>query len=64
MEKTLKPTLDAVLTRLATPPSTRSDCKDNSTGGAALNEVTQRIGRFGQREGLSHDRSDRTGFKQ
>jgi hypothetical protein len=31
-----------------------SDCEDDSTEGAALNQVTQTISRFGQREGLSH----------
>jgi hypothetical protein len=31
---------------------------------AALNQVTQSISRFGQREGLSHDRFDRAGLKQ
>jgi len=42
----------------------RSDCEDDSAEGAALNEVTQSISRFGQREGLSHDRFDRAGFQQ
>ena len=41
-----------------------SDCEDNPAEGAALNQVTQSISRFGQREGLSHDRLDRAGFKQ
>src|SRR5260370_41848778 len=41
-----------------------SDCEDDSAEGAALNQVTQRISRFGQREGLSHNRFDRAGFKQ
>src|SRR5260370_26659687 len=41
-----------------------SDCEDDSAEGAALNQVTQRFSRFGQREGLSHNRFDRAGFKQ
>src|SRR6266404_3817955 len=41
-----------------------SDCEDDSAEGAVLNQVTQSIGRFGQREGLSHDRFDRAGLKQ
>jgi hypothetical protein len=41
----------------------RSDCEDYPTERAALNQVTQSISRFGQREGLSHDRFDRAGFK-
>src|SRR5437899_9146122 len=41
-----------------------SDCEDDPAEGAALNQVTQSISRFGQRKGLSHDRFDRTGFKQ
>jgi hypothetical protein len=40
-----------------------SDCEDDSAEGAALNQVTQSISRFGQREGLSHDRLDRAGLK-
>src|SRR6266478_1195343 len=41
-----------------------SYCEDDSAEGAALNQVTQRISRFGQREGLSHNRFDRAGFEQ
>src|SRR6266403_5222337 len=41
-----------------------SDCEDDPAEGAALNQVTQSISRFGQREGLSHDRCDRAGLKQ
>jgi len=41
-----------------------SDCEDDPAEGAALNQVTQSISRFGQREGLSHDRFDRAGLKQ
>src|SRR3984893_8313093 len=35
-----------------------SDCDDNPIEGAALNHIMQSFGRFGQREGFSHDRSD------
>src|ERR1700726_3561060 len=51
----------------ATMPSSHqslSCCEDDSAEGAALNQVTQSISRFGQREGLRHDRFDRTGLKQ
>src|SRR5882672_7850289 len=41
-----------------------SYCEDDPAEGAALNQVTQSISRFGQREGLSHDRFDRAGLKQ
>src|ERR1700720_4628668 len=41
-----------------------SDCEDDSAEGTALYEVTQRISRFGQREGLGHNRFDRAGFEQ
>jgi molybdate transport system ATP-binding protein len=41
-----------------------SDCEDDPPEGAAVNQVTQSISRFGQREGLSHDRFDRAGLKQ
>src|SRR5437899_12255447 len=41
-----------------------SDCEDDPAEGAALNQVTQRISRFGQREGLSHNRFDRAGFER
>src|SRR5258708_37426346 len=40
------------------------DFEDDPAEGAAINQVTQSICRFGQWEGLSHDRFDRTGFKQ
>ncbi len=43
---------------------TMSCFEDDPAERAALNQVTQSIGRFGQREGLSHDRFDRAGFKQ
>src|ERR1700687_3539533 len=43
---------------------TKSCCEDDPAEGAALNQVTQSISRFGQREGLSHDRFDRAGLKQ
>jgi hypothetical protein len=39
-----------------------SDCEDDSAEGAALNQITQSISRFGQREGLSHYRFDRAGL--
>src|SRR5882672_6098579 len=41
-----------------------SDCEDDPAERAALNQVTQSISRFGQREGLSHDRFDRAGLKE
>src|SRR5205814_9000121 len=41
-----------------------SDCQHDPAEGTALNQVTQRISRFGQREGLRHNRFDRPGFKQ
>ena len=41
-----------------------SDFEDDSAEGAALNQVTQSSSRFGQREGLGHDRFDRAGSKQ
>src|SRR6267378_5920653 len=41
-----------------------SDCEDDPAERAALNQVTQSISRFGQWEGLSHDRFDRAGLKQ
>jgi hypothetical protein len=41
-----------------------SDCEDDSAEGTALNQVTQSGNRFYQWKGLSHDRLDRTGFKQ
>jgi hypothetical protein len=40
-----------------------SDCEDDPAEGTALNQVAQSFSRFGQREGLSHDRFDRTGLK-
>src|ERR1700730_9914841 len=45
-------------------PQSLSDCEDDSAEGAALNQVTQSIRRFGQREGLGHNRFDRAGFEQ
>src|SRR5713226_9617444 len=44
--------------------SSLSDCQDDSAERAALNLVAQSIGRFSQRECLSHDRFDRAGSKQ
>src|SRR2546426_6360742 len=41
-----------------------SDCEDDPAEGAAFYQATQSISRFGQREGLSHDRFDRAGLKQ
>src|SRR6202035_2247424 len=41
-----------------------SDCEDDPAERAALNEITKCISRFGQREGLSHNRFDCAGFKQ
>jgi len=41
-----------------------SDCEDDPAEWAALNQITQSISRFGQREGLSHDRFDRAGFRR
>src|SRR6267378_8421739 len=41
-----------------------SKCEHDPAERAALNQVTQSISRFGQREGLSHDRFDRAGLKQ
>src|SRR5882757_9042874 len=41
-----------------------SDCEDDPAERAAFNQVTQSVSRFGQREGLSHDRSYLTGLKQ
>src|SRR3984893_18578508 len=38
--------------------------EDHPAEGAALNQVTQSISRFGQRESLGHDRFDRAGLKQ
>src|SRR6202162_5691960 len=40
-----------------------SDCEDYPAERAALNEVTQSVGRLSQRERLCHDRLDRTGLK-
>src|ERR1700691_183653 len=45
-------------------PSRSSNCEDDPAERPALNQVTQRFSRIGQREGLSHDRFDRAGFKQ
>src|SRR5262245_45156526 len=41
-----------------------SDCEDDPAEGATLNQVPQSLSRFGQREGLRHDRCDRAGLKQ
>src|SRR5690348_993733 len=40
------------------------DCEDDPTEGAAVNQVTQSISRFGQWVDLGHDRFERTGFKK
>src|SRR5260221_3054056 len=42
----------------------KSDSENDPAEGAAVDQVTQSISRFGQWEGLSHDRFDRTGFKK
>src|SRR5580658_1716916 len=44
--------------------SRSSNCEDDPAERPALNQVTQRFSRVGQRKGLSHDRFDRTGLKQ
>src|SRR5580658_1822278 len=44
--------------------SRSSNCEDDPAERPALNQVTQRFSRFGEREVLSNDRFDRTGFKQ
>src|SRR5260370_27993480 len=41
-----------------------SNFEDDPAEGPALNQVTQSISRFGQREGLRHTRFDRAGFEQ
>src|ERR1700733_4631562 len=46
------------------PHQLSSDCKNYSPERAAFNEITQSLSRFCQRKGPSHDRFDRTGFKQ
>src|SRR5882672_1939257 len=46
------------------PHQLSSDCKNYPPEGAALNEITQSISRFGQREALGYDRFDRAGLKQ
>ena len=46
------------------PYQLSSDCKNNPPEGPALNEITQSLSRFDQRERLSYDRFDRTGLKQ
>ena len=43
---------------LFSPYRLSSDCKNYPPEGAAFNEITQRLSRFGQREGFSYDRSD------
>src|SRR4029077_12656181 len=40
------------------------DFEDDPAEGPAIDQVTQSISRFGQWEGLSHNRFDRTGFKK
>src|SRR5712691_4865245 len=40
-----------------------SDGEDDPAEGAVLDQVPQRISRFGQREGLRHDRCDRAGLQ-
>ena len=54
-------TRQVYLARLQVSPS---DGEDDPAEWATLNLVTQSISRFGQREGLSQDRFDSTGFKQ
>ena len=46
------------------PPRLSSNCKNYPPEGAAFNEITQSISRFGQRESFRHDRFDRAGLKQ
>src|SRR5580704_4532862 len=46
------------------PYQLSSDCKNYLPEGAAFDEITQSLSRFGQREGLSHDRFDRAGLEQ
>src|SRR6202008_3598660 len=46
------------------PHQLSSNCKNYPPKGAVFNEITQSLSRFGQREGLRHDRFDRAGFKQ
>src|SRR5271169_3455161 len=46
------------------PYQLSSDCKNYPPEGAAFNEITQSLSRFGQRERLRHDRFDRTGLKE
>src|SRR6267142_2438565 len=41
-----------------------SDSEDDPAEGAALHQVPQRLSRFGQGEGLGHDRCDRAGLQQ
>src|SRR5260370_10047109 len=41
-----------------------SNFEDDPAEGPALNQVTQSISRFAQREGLRHNRFDRAGFEQ
>src|SRR5271170_2574908 len=49
---------------MLSPYQLLSDCKNYPPEGAAFNEITQSLSRFGQRERLRHDRSDRTGLKE
>src|SRR5580704_1780520 len=46
------------------PYQLSSDCKNYPPEGAAFNEITQSLSRFGQRERLCHDRFDRTGLEE
>src|SRR5260370_20150572 len=46
------------------PYQLSSDCKNYPPEGAALNEVTQSVRCFSQRERLCHDGLDRPGLKQ
>jgi hypothetical protein len=46
------------------PYQLSSDCKNYPPEGAAFNEITQSLSRFGQRERLRHERFDRTGLKE
>src|ERR1700693_2007466 len=49
---------------MLSPYQWSSDCKNYPPEGAAFNEITQSLSRFGQRERLRHNRFDRTGLKE
>jgi len=46
------------------PYQLSSDCKNYPPEGAAFNEITQSLSRFGQRERLRHDRFYRAGLEK